>query len=150
MEAHSHAHICRASASQFFNFGARFGMLAPERGPGEDLARTAAEDEREIVQKSKEELAREAAEAAAQAAAEAKERRIASLDLFALCAELGQKGQQFDVESDAMVETFVRGEDCLECIRQIFRCAEFVCVCEALAFTRLAYSQGSAKDDARE
>ena len=32
-------------------------------------------------------------------------------------------GTEYDVETDAMKETFTRGEDCLECVRQISRCA---------------------------
>jgi hypothetical protein len=95
-------------------------MLAPER-VGEDLTKTAERDEQELAVKSKEEAAREAAEDAAAAAAAAKARRVGEMDLFGLCAELGEKGKQYDAQSDSMLDTFVRGEDCLECIRQISR-----------------------------
>lgn len=62
-------------------------------------------------------------EDAAEAARLEKERRVAQMDLFALCTELGERGQQYDVEADGMVDTFVRGEDCLECLRQISKWA---------------------------
>lgn len=55
------------------------------------------------------------------AAADLRARRVAEMDVFALCAELGERGQQYDAETDSMVDTFVRGEDCLECLRQLSR-----------------------------
>jgi hypothetical protein len=58
-------------------------------------------------------------------AEDARKRRIAELDLFAVCAELGEVGEEYNPETDTMTETFTRGEDCLECVRQISRC----CVC---------------------
>ena len=104
--------------------------LAPSRRERafdtEDLTKTAFEDDMEgkapapeVRERTAEEIAAEKAEEADRLAFEAKQRHTAEMDLFALCAELGEKGQQYDAESDAMVETFVRGEDCLECIRQI-------------------------------
>jgi hypothetical protein len=52
---------------------------------------------------------------------DARKRRVAELDLFAVCAELGEVGEEYNPETDSMTETFTRGEDCLECVRQISR-----------------------------
>ncbi len=96
--------------------------LAPaERGPGEDLSKTAEHDEEVRVQKSKEELAREAAEAAKAAEVARLERREDQRELFALCTELGEKAKVYDAHLDAMVDTFLVGKQVLQCMRQILR-----------------------------
>ena len=100
--------------------------FAQEESDSEDDARAA---EKKSIPTDEPDAAADDREDEEQALENERQRKSAELDLFAVCAELGEMAEEYDPDTDSMKPTFTRGEDCLECVRQISRydCPQISC-----------------------